>query len=108
VVIRGARKPLKVDLSSSIDEEWGTMDISLIPTPCPAAFRLPADSNRTRMINIIPDGAAVIRRFHPPEDKLPENFPGEVFIKYLLIPICNKFPDVPFFIYLRALLPAQN
>jgi hypothetical protein len=84
--MRGARKPLAVDLNSRIEEPCGTIDVSLIPTPWPKDFWPPIIPNRITINNTKPEGA-IPGRFpdcHLLLQVIHEDVCSVVFILYLL------------------------
>jgi len=74
-----------VDLNSSIEDAWGVIETSLIPTPCEYDFSPVNTEMRIIINNTIPEGAI---NFRFPACHLLLNIPEDVFrvvfILYLL------------------------
>ena len=86
VVILGARNPLSVDCSSRIEEAFGVMEVSLIPTPWPNDLAPPGIPDIRIINNTIAEGAenALFPVCHLLFLEIPEDVFRVVFILYLL------------------------
>jgi hypothetical protein len=103
VVILGISNPRWTDLSSSIDDGSGEIDISLIPTPCPLTLTCPVIT-RMRIKN-----RRIFRltaHFPPPGAPTPEEEFTDLFCTVFIVYLLGYF--VVFFFSLNYPLGKEN